>query len=137
MDAGVLNDTYLSALCVWREMRGESPDARLACYWVIRNRANDPRTRWPRTYAGVVTQKYQFSSFNSADPNSAKWPDMRGNSEDYQAWVDIVELVGEPGPDNTDGANAYEAVPDGQTKPGWAEQGRLVKVIGKTRFYKL
>jgi hypothetical protein len=135
--AASLNETYLTALCIWREMRGASHDERVGCYWVIRNRANDEKVRWPRTMAGVVTQRYQFSSFNVTDPGATRWPlDGLGNA-DWVAWQEIVALVNAPPDDPTGGANRYENLPSGATKPGWAEQGRIVKAIGGTRFYKL
>jgi len=125
---------YLPALCVWREMRGESPLARLACLWVIRNRANDPRFRWPRRLADVVLQKYQFSSFNHGDPNASLMPQP---GPDYQAWLEICEMCNAPGPDPTGGANMYEALPPDATQPGWINSAVLVATIDKTRFYRL
>lgn len=129
-------DIYYRALCVWREMRGQSNEARLGCYWVITNRANDSRNRWPKTLYGVVTQKYQFSSFNVDDPNSKLIP-VRCGALDLAAWQEIRVLVDAPGPDPTNGANAYESLPETAAKPGWALTADLVATIGGTRFYKL
>lgn len=128
-------DLYLPALCVWREMRGESPQARLACFWVIRNRTTDLRFRWPRRPALVVTQPFQFSSFNHGDPNAALIPKAGGT--DWHAWLDICAMCDAPGGDPTGGANQYEALPDDAPKPGWVAQSSLLVTIGKTRFYRL
>lgn len=135
MTCAQASDVFTAALCVWREMRGESDEARLACFWVIKNRALDMHARWPQTWYGVVTQKYQFSSFNVGDPNASLMP--REGTPDWQAWVEIQGIIDEPGPDPTDGANQYEALPPEANKPGWVHSARLVKQIGKTRFYKL
>jgi hypothetical protein len=137
MDPSLLNDHYLTALCIWREMRGASIDERRACYWVIHNRSTDARERWPRSLAGVVTQKYQFSSFNATDANASKWPVATPGGPDWIAWCEIIAIMDEPDPDPTGGANAYENLPAGATMPGWADRARLVKVIGSTRYYKL
>lgn len=129
-------DVYVAALCIWREMRGESDLARLGCYWVIRNRANDARNRWPKSFYGVVTQKYQFSSFNPGDPNASLLP-HEGNIPDWKAWLECATIVDAPGDDPVAGANAYECLPDNVARPGWAMSARMVKQIGKTRFYVL
>ena len=41
---------------------------------MIRNRAEDPKKRWPRTVSGVILEPRQFSSFNAGDPNAVKFP---------------------------------------------------------------
>jgi len=56
---------FLWALCLWREARGQSDDAKRAVLHVILNRAkagfrgSDP--------ASVILWPYQFSSFNPKD----------------------------------------------------------------------
>lgn len=138
IDAAELSETYLSALCIWREMRGRTAAERLGCYWVIRNRANDPMRRWPKSLAGVITQKRQFSSFNPDDPNAAAWPIANG-SPDWLAFCEIAGMLeGELAPDPTGGANCYENLPDATPKrPAWADPAKLTKAIGDTRFYRL
>ena len=140
MDPASVNELYLPALCVWREMRSRSVGERLGCYWVIKNRAADKQGRgWPKSLAGVVTQRDQFSSFNAGDKNSKLWP-MPNGSPDWQAWVEIVEMLtadaGLPA-DPTGGANCYETVPDGLKRPAWADPEKMTIQIGVTRFYKL
>jgi Cell Wall Hydrolase len=129
-------EIFLPALCIWREMRGESGAARLGCYWVIRNRANDARNRWPKTLYEVVTQPWQFSSFNKGDANAGLMP-HRGIVADWQAWQEICAMCDQPGEDPVDGANSYEALPESAPKPGWANEAQLVRQLGGTRFYKI
>lgn len=117
-------------------MRGASVEERRGCCWVILNRAADPHHRWPHTWPEVITQKYQFSSFNAGDPNAAKWPKCDG-SADWKAFEEIVQMISALGDDPTFGANAYENLPPTAARPGWAEVGRITKVIGDTRFYKI
>lgn len=140
MDPAALNELYLAALCIWREMRGRGDPERLGCYWVIRNRAADPMRRWPKSLAGVVTQRFQFSSFNPTSAEAIKWPIADG-SPDWRAWCDIVASLiawgAELPPDPTGGANSYEACTEAQPRPRWADPAKLTKEIGETRFYKL
>jgi len=131
-----VQDLYYRALCVWREMRGESEQARLGCFWVITNRSKDMLQRWPRTLYGVVTQPAQFTSFSVMDPNYSKQP-RRTDMADWQAWQEIMALCDNPGVDPTLGANQYEAVPDGEKRPNWATQAAMTVQIGRTRFYKI
>lgn len=136
-DADQLNDLFMRALCCWREMRGATVDERRGCCWVIHNRSVDPQKRWPRTYPGVIAQRYQFSSFMPGDPNSIKWP-INDGSKDWMAWCEIVAMVSTGlGTDPTNGANSYENMPSSKQKPGWADAARITKTIGDTRFYKL
>lgn len=137
MTVAEAQDVFTTALCVWREMRGESDEARLGCYWVIQNRMKDMLNRWPKTAYEVVTQASQFSSFNRGDPNSSVLP-KKIMKADWQAWLEISAMVDSPGDvDPVSGANMYEALADGQPRPPWATQNNLVKQIGATRFYKI
>lgn len=92
-------DSFVTRLCLFREARGESMPAKAAVLAVIRNRANDPKNRWPKTLAGVVLQPYQFSSMNRTDPNSAAWPVAPtggpGNA-DWSAWLDCCTVYDAP-----------------------------------------
>lgn len=88
-------DSFLCRLCLWREARGESLAAKAAVLAVIRNRANDPKNRWPKTLAGVVLQPFQFSSFDKGDPNSVAWPSP-AHPADWAAWVDCGTVFDSP-----------------------------------------
>ncbi len=91
-------DSFLCRLCLYREARGESLAAKAAVLAVIRNRANDPKNRWPKTLAQVVTQHAQFSSFNANDPNVIRWPEPPpvGWVADWQAWLDCATVYDAP-----------------------------------------
>jgi len=91
-------DSFLVRLCLWREARSESLAAKAAVLAVIRNRANDPKNRWPKTLAGVVLQPSQFTSFSKGDPNSVAFPrpPKSGTSPDWQAWLDSCAVFDAP-----------------------------------------
>jgi hypothetical protein len=96
-------DSILCRLCLYREARGESLAAKTAVLAVIRNRANDPKNRWPKTLAGVVLQPFQFSSFNAKDPNVTAWPKAPivpsvkpPYSADWLSWLDCCAVWDSP-----------------------------------------
>ena len=130
-------DQLLEALCLWRESRGQSAAAQAAILAVIRNRATDSRNRWPKTSAEVVTQPWQFSSFNASDPNVTKWPTPK-NAIEWAAWQQCCNIVETPlTADPTHGATNYESLPPGMAKPGWADEAELTTKIGVFSFYRL
>lgn len=128
-DAVLLLRRFVLALCVWREARGESPKGRRLVAQTIENRVQDKR--WPDTYVGVITQRSQFSSFNSNDPNATKFP-----TETDPSWAacvaaaDAVLTTAEPFTD----ANHYctDAV-----HPPWRDDSKLVAAEGAHRFFHL
>lgn len=61
-------DTLL--LTLLGEARGEEIEGRLSVGCVIRNRVKDDR--WPDTIKDVCLQRWQFSCWNSIDPNYPK-----------------------------------------------------------------
>lgn len=104
-------DSILCRLAIWREARGESLAGKAAVLAVIRNRANDPKNRWPKTLAGVVLQPFQFSSFSANDPNVTAWPKAPtkpGTPPDWAAWLDCCHVYDAPlTADPTNGATHY------------------------------
>lgn len=128
MDADTLLRRFLLALCIWREARGESYRGKLLVGSTIRNRVEDKR--WPDTYAGVVTQRMQFSAFNLGEPNALKFP-----AEGEPAWVDSVQAADEvlsAGPITT--ANHYHTT--GVT-PLWSQSMKPVETEGAHLFFRL
>lgn len=133
----------LVALCLWREARGESTEAKRGVYWVINNRTLDKR--WPNTFWRVILQVGQFSSFSKSDPNSTLMP-----LPDDPAFADCQEIVDDPGQDPTNGANAYHSIAPGGIPggyppwphpggnlPKWADPLKLTVRIGAFSFYRL
>lgn len=78
--------TFMLALCIWREARGESMRGKRLVGQVIVNRVIDPR--WPNDVSGVITQPWQFSAFNKNDPNALLFP-----SETDTAWPACVRAA--------------------------------------------
>lgn len=133
--AAFLPDLILP-LCIWREARGESFDAKRGVAWAIRNRASDARNRWPKTLQGVILQPWQFSSFNATDPNSKKFPGL----EDA-AWHESIQAADSTLPDNIAGAQMYHSYTEAQQAlwPHWAKMPAAYPQtahIGAFRFYR-
>jgi spore germination cell wall hydrolase CwlJ-like protein len=96
-------DQFMTALCLWREARGEGNQGMTAVACVIRNRA-EKRDNSP--YAEVV-RPWAFSSITAhGDPQLAKWPE-----ESDPSWIaakDIATLtLAMPTTDITKGATLY------------------------------
>lgn len=132
-------EQWLAALCIWREARGESLQAKTGVWHVIQNRVNDEHRRWPRSIPGVILQHEQFSSFNAGDPNAVRFPiPLAPESADWLAFLDAQLAVESPlNADPTNGANAYESLPEGAKRPSWATPEALTVTIGAIRFYRL
>ena len=124
---------FLTALCLWREARGQSDDAKRAVLHVILNRAkagfrgSDP--------ASVILWPYQFSSFNAKDPNATRFPSP-SSLRDWAAWWACCAIVDAPGDDPTGGALMYESLPAWDSRPAWATAEKQTAEIGPFRFYR-
>jgi hypothetical protein len=105
-----------------------------AVFWAIKNRASaSPHNGWPAKIADVVTQPFQFSSFNANDPNAIKWPSPL-HAVDWNAWGNAMLVVTtDLGGDPTNGCNSYWS---GDAVPSWAE-GKEPLVLGPFKFVKV
>jgi hypothetical protein len=128
-----LYPTFLTALCAWREARGEVLEARRGVIWVINNRAG-VKSWWNgnKQYdpCAVILQPYQFSSFNVNDPNAVKWP-VNGDP----VWEETKLAAISPGTDNTGGATSYYSTDI--AAPWWTNAMTFTVQIGALRFYRL
>lgn len=124
-------ESVLAALCLWREARGEPREAKRGVLWVIRNRAQDARARWPSHPIDVILQRAQFSSFTLGDPNAVKFP-----RPDDPSWLECCAVVDDPGEDPTGGANHYHSLsaPDAVW---WAQGETPIAHLGHLWFYGL
>ena len=136
-----LEDVYpylLACLCVWREARNQSQEARRGIWWVIQNRVGKPQFR-PHLES-VVLQPFQFSSFNGNDPNALKFPN-RLVPLDWSAWIEILQIASSPGEDPTDHALYYETFPVEEldavrARDVWFSADKLTVQLGAVRFYR-
>lgn len=133
-------DFILLALCIWREARGETLNAKNAVAWSIRNRVLQP-SWWGHGWAGVVLMPAQYSSFNRTDPNATKLPmDTDPSWQDSLLAAQSVyssDLTVDPRlPDPTNGATHYFDLSLDLHPPSWAIEMTKTCDIGRLHFYR-
>lgn len=132
-------ELILLMLCIYREARGESDDAKHAVGWVVRNRVLKPGKPW---YAGVgdsdweqvILKPWQFSSFNHNDPNASKFP-LPTDPAFGACLLAAQHVYNATVPDNTGGSDYYF---DDSLKqvPPWALKFTPTVKIGRLNFFK-
>ena len=133
------NPTFV-ALCCWREARGEDLFTKQAQVWSVRNRVENPKW-WGKTWMQVIFKPLQYSSFNPADPNVAKFP-----SEGDPAWLDCLSAVNaiytldiSMAPslaDPTGGAVSYYDKSLDDDPPSWAARMTHTVDVGNFHYFK-
>lgn len=135
-------EEMLLARAIYGEAGGESYEAKIAVGWAIRNRIEDPKQRWGKSYHDVILQPFQYEPFN--DPNKDVFKKITNppisNPAEKKAWQDsfqAAEAVLSGGvPDPTRSANHFHAKTPYEW-PSWATIDRFTVEIGNNRFYKL
>ena len=132
-------DIDILARTLWGEARGESQAGMEACAWTIRNRVFDGKAKswWGEGYAGVCQKPWQFSCWNSNDPNS---PYLRGAKpipagEYKKALAVATAVVSGSVPDPTNGATHYYATTMPKP-PAWAAKAKQTLKLGHHVFFK-
>jgi spore germination cell wall hydrolase CwlJ-like protein len=130
-----LSDLEILALCCYREARGEPMAGKRGVCHVIKNRTLKPGW-WGHDYKSVILKPWQFSSFNTSDPNSDVWP-----KDIEKAWLECMDaasavLVGDD-PDTTDGALYYHDTSITFPK-AWGLENAFVNTlnVGRLKFYR-
>ncbi len=123
------DSNLLTALCVWREARGEKYEGKLGVVWTLRNRCKAaPAQGWKHDMAGNILKPWQFSSFNADDPNSQKYP-VDGTPD----WLDCLKAAADESPDPTNGATFYFSRPLHEAPKVWGNVV-ITAVIGGLTF---
>lgn len=129
-DAGILLRT------IWGEARGEGYAGMQAVANVIVNRAKSGITWWGKDVRSCCLKAWQFSCWNSNDPNRAKLINLKNTDPQYPTCAGLAGL-GLAGrlDDNTNGATSYydSRMPH---PPPWSIGKEPCAVIGHHRFYK-
>lgn len=133
------SEDVLLACCLFGEARGESFDAKVGVACVVRNRVHQNlRYMGGASFAGVILQPYQFSSFNFSDPNRGKLlrPLMHESpniwAECYRAACAVYKGNC---PDVTNGALFYFSPPLIEAPHAWGKVSLCCK-LGSLSFYK-
>jgi len=130
-----LSDLTLLALCCWREARGETFAGMRGVCHVIHNRTLKPGW-WGHDWKSVILKPFQFSSFNSSDPNSYKWPE-----DDAPSWTACMAAASAiytgQDEDLTEGATYYFDTSISWPK-AWGKEEDFVNTLnlGRLRFFR-
>lgn len=132
-------DRDVLARTIWGEARGESTAGKVAVAWTIRNRVFDGKEKswWGEGYTGVCQAKYQFSCWNSNDPN---YPFLSGARqiplrELAQCRVVADQVIDGKVPDPTGGATHYYAIAM-KKAPAWSAKAKQTLKLGGHVFFK-
>lgn len=124
----------LLALCVWREARGEPYRGKLGVAWSIRNRVYK-HSWFGKDWEDVVLKPWQYSSFNTNDPNAVKLP---GAPQQDPAWAECMQVAEDVYAnviaDPTGGATHYH-VATMSPPPPWAVTAQFKVQLGNQLFY--
>ena len=128
------SDLDVATRTVWGEARGEQHEGRVAVACVMVNRALK-RHRGEARLAGVCIEPWQFSCWNSDDPNLPKLLTIGPHEPLYRhclrALLEAFDLV-EEGRDPTSGATHYHTH---AVAPKWADGKMPCALVGRHRFY--
>jgi N-acetylmuramoyl-L-alanine amidase len=127
-------DLEIGARTIWMEARGEGDTGMLAAAWVLANRYRTGG--FGNTVAQVCLKPYQFSCWNTSDPNRTDVAVL-----DYTDPILLkcrsflsVAMVGQSH-DPTLGATHYVSIAVAP-KTAWTRVMTLVATIGNHKFYK-
>lgn len=133
-------DIEIASRTVWGEARGEGEAGQIAVAWVIRNRAEwSPPAWWGISISGVCQKPFQFSCWNTDDPNAARLAGPTSALEGFSEIFSIVSAVMISGiPDPTGSATHYKVhgIP-ASWDAAVASRGIKPVSIGRHDFYAL
>jgi len=137
------SEQMILARAIFGEVRDSrlSDKVRIAVGWIIRNRVEDPKNQWGKTYHSVILEVKQYSAFNPTNKNRpfVENPLFTGSEIDKRAWLKCYEISGRilnrSISDPTKGANHY--FDDSIDTPSWAIKENFVIKIDTISFYRL
>ncbi len=130
-------DTVTLAKTLWGEARGEDKPGMEAVAAVIINRLNS-RYRGRTSASAVCTDPFQFSCWNTSDPNRAKLARIDSQpDDDFRTALEISQRALAGGlSDPTFGARHYvSTLLPAALRPDWLRDKRPCRVIGHHEFY--
>lgn len=129
----LVSDFALAIITIWQEARGEPQAGRQAVGEVVRHRM----AKKNKTVAEIVLAPYQFSGYNTKDPNRV--PSFLLTDDDpivklcAQAWLDSASS------NMTEGATLYLSpstlIELNLPYPDWAKKARRTVEIGRHEFF--
>lgn len=143
IDTAHLSDVQVLACTLYGEARSEPIEGIIAVACVIRNRVNDAKDRWPKTYREVCLQPWQFSVWKKegGEGNHNKLAKLveelrQGKATDKRfkecAWI-ATGVLNDWARDTVKGANHYHVVE--MVRPKWAQNKVPVIQVKSHVFY--
>lgn len=136
--ARVISDDYLAALNAWIEARGESFEGQVAVCEVMRNRMK--QVKWDKdgdksaSVAEVVLAPFQFSGWNTKDPNRLKALVLDDQDPGFQRALKAWNMSATT--NITKGATMYYNPKVVSPPPTWARPELRLATIGSHEFFK-
>lgn len=127
----LLPDDALAAMNAWIEARGEPFEGQIAVCEVMRNRLKTGR--WGKTVLEVILAPFQFSGWNTKDPNRTKALSLDDQDQEYQRALKAWKFSEKS--DLTKGALYYYNPKVVTTPPAWADPKKLTAAYGNHQFY--
>jgi spore germination cell wall hydrolase CwlJ-like protein len=131
-------DAHWMALTMWGEGRGEGEEGMRAIGHVIHNRWR--AKRHGSFVTDTVSQAWQFSAWNQADPNRAAMLNIDGlrpGSRDHRLWLDAkgiaAEILAGGSADPTGGALFYHTA---DVQPAWSRGVVPAAQVGGHLFFR-
>lgn len=126
----------IAARTIWCEARGETEEGQRAVAHVLVNRLRSKR--WGSNLAALCLAPFQFSCWNTRDPNRIAAASLPDNNPALLKMAAMIEVALDDGDhDPTDGSTHYynpKVVPD---PPAWTKPPAIqTAVIGNHVFFK-
>lgn len=129
----LIPDHTWAILTLWQEARGETDEGRIAVAEVIRNRTMQ-RYSSQGTVASTVLWPWQFSGWNTRDPNRTGAA-MLDDADPSVVACGRAWDVAAAGSNLTQGAVLYYNPAGIPVPPPWVAQSRRTVVIGRHHFF--
>lgn len=128
----IVSDDTIAVLNIWMEARGESFEGKVAVAEVVRNRVKSGRYGG-KTATEVALAPYQFSGWNTKDPNRTKALLLDDTDPQYVLCREAWEAS--KSSNLTGGATLYYNPRVIHPPPAWADPAKQTAVIGNHVFY--
>jgi N-acetylmuramoyl-L-alanine amidase len=137
-DMRILSDDNLAAMNAWIEARGESFEGLVAVCEVMRNRMR--QVKWDKdgdksaSVAEVVLAPYQFSGWNTKDPNRLKALVLDDQDPGFQRALRAWQYSATS--NLVKGATMYYNPKVITTPPAWAKPELRLATVGSHEFFR-
>jgi N-acetylmuramoyl-L-alanine amidase len=127
-------DLEIAARTAWMEARGEPYDGECAVIWTFRHRLARPK-RFGQTLAAVCLQPFQYSCWNTRDPNRQAMAVLADDDPELVRFRTIVDAIFQADMALDPVAQACFYYARGTPEPDWAFDKTPCAEIGNHLFF--